>query len=179
MDGRRCRLEATTNQYICAFPQQHTPSWSTHVHKHRFASQVSCSSHQIKEWLSNPHNTTQFHIEPYELLWKPTKHHKEVKLYGELYTSEAFIKAHHELQESPCKPLCDLQQVVVSLMFWSDATHLTLFRNTHLWPCYLFLGNKSQYQRCKPSCNLCSHVVYFQSVHSIFCGIFIWFADVA
>lgn len=121
----------------------------------------------IQERLSNSHDAAQFHMEPYELLWKPTEHHKEVKLHGELYTSEAFIETHRELQESPREPDCDLQRVVVSLMFWSDATHLTSFGNAHLWPCYLFLGNESKYRRCKPSCNLCSHVAYFQSVRRI------------
>lgn len=62
----------------------------------------------IKERLANPDDAVQFHLEPYELLWKLMKHHKEVKFHGEMYTSEAFINAHHELQESPCEPNCDL-----------------------------------------------------------------------
>lgn len=121
----------------------------------------------VKERLANRNDAAQFHMEPYDLLWKPTDDRKEVKLHGELYTSEAFIDAHRELQESPSEPSCDLQRVVVSLMFWSDATHLTSFGNAHLWPCYLFLGNESKYRRCKPSSNLCSHVAYFQSVRGL------------
>lgn len=118
----------------------------------------------IKEHISDPHTSAQFHLEPYELLWQPHKRQKEVKLHGEIYMSEAFIEAHRDLQQSPCEPDCDLERVVVALMFWSDSTHLTSFRNAHLWLCYLFLGNESKYRQCKPSCNLCSHVAYFQSV---------------
>jgi len=85
-------------------------------------------------------------MEPYELFWKPTNQHEEVRLHGELYSSEAFVKVHRTLQESPGEPDCDLQRVVVALMFWSDSTHLTTFGNSHLWPLYLFIGNESKYR---------------------------------
>jgi hypothetical protein len=49
-------------------------------------------------------------------------------------------------------------------MFWSDATHLTNFRNAKLWPLYMFFGNESKYRRCKLSCNACEHVAYFETV---------------
>jgi len=118
----------------------------------------------ITERISDPHTSAQFHMEPYELLWKRSDQHREVKMHGELYTSDAFREAHQALQDSPPEPNCDLPRVVVALMFWSDATHLTQFGNSQLWPSYLFIGNESKYQRCKPSCNLCSHVAYFQKV---------------
>jgi hypothetical protein len=118
----------------------------------------------ISERIKDPHTAAHFHMEPYELLWKPTDQHKEVKLHGKIYTSEAFLQAHRTLQESPGEPNCDLPRVIVALMFWSDSTHLTSFGNSHLWPLYLFIGNESKYRRCKPSCNLCSHVAYFQYV---------------
>lgn len=118
----------------------------------------------IRERVSDPQTAAQIHLEPYELLWKPTAQHSEVKIHGEIYTSEAFREAHIELQNSPPEPNCDMPRVVAALMFWSDATHLTQFGNSQLWPCYMFLGNESKYRRCKPSCNLCSHVAYFQKV---------------
>lgn len=127
----------------------------------------------IKEWLADPHNAAQFHMEPYKLLWQPTSNHQEVQVHGELYTSPAFIQAHRELQGSLREPDCDLQRVVVSLMFWWDSTHLTSFGNAHLWPCYLYVGNESKYRRCKPSANLCSHVAYFESV----CPPFLYISD--
>jgi len=118
----------------------------------------------IRERISDPHTAPQIHLEPYELLWKRSNQHDEVKLHGEVYTSEAFREAHDALQNSPPEPGCNLQRVVVALMFWSDATHLTQFGSSQLWPCYMAMGNESKYRRCKPSCNLCSHVAYFRKV---------------
>jgi hypothetical protein len=118
----------------------------------------------IRERISDPHTAAQIHLEPYELRWKRSDQHREVRLHGEIYTSDAFREAHNVLQNSPPEPDCDLPRVVVALMFWSDATQLTQFGNSQLWPCYMALGNESKYRRCKPSCNLCSHVAYFQKV---------------
>ncbi|KAG2737310.1 hypothetical protein P692DRAFT_20883715, partial [Suillus brevipes Sb2] len=78
------------------------------------------------------------------------------------------MDAHRELQESPREVGCDLPRVVVALMFWSDATHLTTFGNARLWPVYMYFGNESKYRRCKPSCNLSNHVAYFQKLPDSF-----------
>ena len=118
----------------------------------------------IREKLANRLDVQNFHYEPYDLFWKPNEATDEVRVHGELYTSAVFRDAHRELQESPGEPDCSLPRVVVGLMFWSDATHLTSFGNAKLWPCYMYFGNESKYRRCKPSCNLCSHIAYFQSV---------------
>ncbi|KIM51966.1 hypothetical protein SCLCIDRAFT_142166, partial [Scleroderma citrinum Foug A] len=87
-----------------------------------------------------------------------------INIHGELYTSQAFLQTHKDLQQSPPEPGCDLERVVVTLMFWSDATQLTTFSNAKLWPCYMFFGNELKYRRCKPSCCLCSHIAYFNHV---------------
>lgn len=126
----------------------------------------------IKERMANHHLSQHFHMEPYQLLFNPTprKNKEDLRVYGELYTSPAFLEAHRKLQEAPGELDCDLQRVVVALMFWSDATHLTNFGSAKLWPLYLFFGNESKYRRCKPSCNLCCHVAYFREVsHAIQC----------
>lgn len=118
----------------------------------------------IREKLSNPDQAQHFHYEPFELLWQSDNQQDPVHLHGELYSSPAFLKAHQDLQSSPGEPGCKLPRVVVSLMFWSDATHLTNFGKTKLWPLYLFFGNDSKYRRCMPSENLCEHVAYFEAV---------------
>jgi hypothetical protein len=118
----------------------------------------------IKEKIAHLREHDQFHFEPYQLLWNPTDQHEDIRVYGELYTSQAFLEAHRALQDSPGEPDCDLPRVVLGLMFWSDSTHLTSFGNAKLWPCYLYFGNESKYRRCKPSCHLCDHVAYFQKV---------------
>jgi hypothetical protein len=120
----------------------------------------------IREKLSNPTDHPHFYYEPFKLNWRPQARDSgpEVRTYGELYTSPAFADAHRELQEMALEPGCDLQRVVVTLMFWSDATQLTLFSDAQLWPLYLFFGNESKYWRSRPSSNLCEHIAYFQKV---------------
>lgn len=122
----------------------------------------------IVEKLKNRHDNRHFHYDGFELFWRPTEHSADTRVYGELYTSPAFLDAQREIQDSPGEPGCSLPRVVVALMFASDATQLTSFGSAKLWPCYLFIGNESKYRRCKPSCNLCNHVAYFQTV-SCFC----------
>ncbi|KAG2110219.1 uncharacterized protein F5147DRAFT_772486 [Suillus discolor] len=78
------------------------------------------------------------------------------------------MDTHCELQESPRELGCDLFCVVITLMFWSDATHLTTFGNVRLWPVYMYFGNESKYRHCKPSCNLSDHVAYFQKLPDSF-----------
>lgn len=118
----------------------------------------------IREKLANPHDDRLFHYEPFELFWRPPDASVDERVHGELYTSPAFLDAHRELQDSPGEPDCNLPKVVVAMMFWSDATHLTSFGDAKLWPSYLHFGNESKYRRCKPSSHLCNHVAYFQAV---------------
>lgn len=118
----------------------------------------------IREKLSNTRDHPHFHYEPFELLWNPTLGSEDIRVHSELYNSPAFLDAHRELQESPREPRCDLPRVILAMMFSSDATHLTSFGTAKLWPCYLFFGNESKYRRSKPTCHLCEHVAYFQSV---------------
>jgi hypothetical protein len=80
----------------------------------------------IREKLQNPCDSHLFHYEPYELFWKPTDEHKEVRVHGELYSSPAFIAAHNEVQDLPEEPNCNLPRVVVALMFWSHQENPTL-----------------------------------------------------
>jgi hypothetical protein len=118
----------------------------------------------IREKILGLKDSNHFHFEPYELRWQSLNKPSPVRVQGELYTSPAFIDAHRELQDSPGEIECNLPRVMVALMFWSDATHLTAFGNAKLWPLYMFFGNESKYRRCKPSCHLCEHVAYFQTV---------------
>jgi hypothetical protein len=121
---------------------------------------VSVVRGKIMRLSSHPH----LHFEPYELFWQPTETSKPVKVYGELYTSEAFIEAHRDLQESPGEPGCDLPRVVVGLMFASDGTQLNAFSTAKLWPVYLAMGNESKDRRSKPSCQAFEHVAYLETV---------------
>ena len=118
----------------------------------------------LEEKITDPVQAANFHYEPYELLWHPPHRDRDVKVHRELFTSSMLIDAHRELQELPPEPGCDLPHVVAAFMFWSDATQLTTFGNTKLWPLYVYFGNESKYRWCQPSNNSCSHAAYFQTV---------------
>ena len=98
----------------------------------------------IKECTTDPHLGSTFHMEPYKLLWWPSEDHPEIRLHGELYTSDASIKEHQALQDSPGEPRCNLPCIVVRCMVYSDSTHLMAFGNNHLWPCYFHFGNDTK-----------------------------------
>ena len=121
----------------------------------------------LKEKLSNPDDFRHFHLQPFELRWQrgDGRESPSMRVYGELYTSPVFLEAYDEIQALPGEPGCLLQRVVVGLMFSSDATQLTSFGNSSLWPCYLYFGNESKYRRSKPSNKLCNHIAYFQKVY--------------
>ena len=124
----------------------------------------------IRERLESVDANTQFHFEPYELLWRRGDRLKDVRVYGEMYMSEKFLAMHRSILNAPPVPGCKAPKAIIPLMFWSDATHLTSFGQAKLWPLYLFFGNDSKYLRCKPSTNLCNHMAYFQKVRSHLCG---------
>jgi hypothetical protein len=118
----------------------------------------------IREKISRPSTQPHLHFEPYELYWQPEEASEPVRVHGELYTSKAFIDAHHALQDSPGEPGCQLPRVIIALMFASDGTQLTAFSEAKLWPLYLAIGNESKYRRTRPSCQAFEHVAYFESV---------------
>lgn len=122
----------------------------------------------IREKITNPSHSQQFHYSPFELLWRASPARKATRVHGEMYHSSEFIRVHNELQESPAEPGCQLSRVVVALMCWSDSTHLTSFGNASLWPLYLGFGNESKYRRCRPSLSLLNHLAYFEKVALVY-----------
>ena len=119
----------------------------------------------ICEALSDPIRCKSFRFEPYSLRWKHSCRIDDIGVYGELFSSQAFITAHRDLQDMRIDPTgCILPRRIVALMFWSNATQLTAFGEAKLWPLYVYFGNESKYRRCTPSANLCSHAAYFQTV---------------
>lgn len=118
----------------------------------------------IREKILDPSHHRLFYYEPYELHWHPPHKEHPVRVHGEIFTSSEFLEAHRQLQDLPAEPGCDLPRRIVALMFWSDATVLTSFGDTKLWPIYMYFGNESKYERCQPSKHLCTHIAYLQTV---------------
>ena len=123
----------------------------------------------IREKITWATSHAHLHFEPYELFLQSNEGAEPVRIHGELFTSEVFIQAHHELQDSPREPGCDLPRVLLGLMFASDGTQLTSFSTAQLWPIYLMVGNESKEQRAKPSCHAFEHVAYLKMVRKSLC----------
>ena len=118
----------------------------------------------IREKITKSSTHPRLHFEPYRLYWQPKESSEPVRVHGELYTSEAFVEAHDDLQRATRDPGCDLARVVVGLMFASDGTQLANFSNAKLSPVYLGFGNESKDRRSKPSCKAFEHIAYFETV---------------
>ncbi|KAF6750862.1 hypothetical protein DFP72DRAFT_817228, partial [Ephemerocybe angulata] len=105
-----------------------------------------------------------FHTMGFDLRWCPGEGKEDMRTFGEMYTSKAFVDAYEALQRSPPEPGCTLPRYVVCLMFASDATMLACFGSAKVWPLYLFFANESKYNRSKPSERLFETVAYFEKL---------------
>jgi hypothetical protein len=108
-----------------------------------------------------------FHMTPFQHFWLPSKDGPPVRLYSELYSSDAMLDEHAKIAAQPREPRCELETVVAAIMLWSDSTHLANFGNASLWPVYAFFGNQSKYVRAKPTSFACHHLAYIPSVRTI------------
>jgi hypothetical protein len=61
-------------------------------------------------------------------------------------------------------PNSELEPFVAGIIFYSDATHLTNFGTTSLYPMYMYIANQSQYTRAKPSEFAAHHIAYIPKV---------------
>jgi len=108
------------------------------------------------------------HYSPFRLFHQNPVTNEEERVYGELYTSDAFHEAHEDLQRHGKLPLddpdCKREKIIAALMIFSDATHLADFGNAKAWPIYLMLGNLSKYLRSQPNSGAMHHLAYIPSV---------------
>ncbi|GJJ11230.1 hypothetical protein Clacol_005462 [Clathrus columnatus] len=103
--------------------------------------------------------SSNIHYTPYELYYK--NGNSTQRIYGEIYSSPAYITEHCKL---PRVPNCTLERTVAPLMFWSDATHLTSFGTAKLWPIYMCFGSQSKYTRIQLKAGQCHHIAYIPSL---------------
>lgn len=101
----------------------------------------------ITSLLTHP-NTSLVALQPYELWWTPppivgkdglVTTSTDQRLYSEMYDSDHMLKTFDEVQELPLP--CILPRIVISILWFSDATHPTNFSNTSLHPFYVACGN--------------------------------------
>ena len=111
------------------------------------------------------------HFSPFKLYHKSPITNEEERIFGEVYTSDAFLAEHEKVQRRallpPEDPECKREKIVAALMFSSDGTHLTNFGSAKAWPIYLMLGNLSKYLRAQPNLGALYHLAYIPSVSTL------------
>ena len=109
-----------------------------------------------------------YHYSPFKLFQKSPLSGKEERVYGEIFTSDAFLEESESVQRHglvpPEDPGCKREKVVAALMVSSDATMLTQFGMAKGWPIYLMFGNLSKYVRAQPGSGAMHHLAYIPSV---------------
>ena len=73
-----------------------------------------------------------FHIMPFETFYSPDPNEPPEHIYCELYNSPAVIEEHKKIHLQPHSDGCTLETVVMSIMLWSDLTHLVSFGTVSL-----------------------------------------------
>ncbi|KAJ7825144.1 hypothetical protein B0H14DRAFT_3468789 [Mycena olivaceomarginata] len=93
---------------------------------------------------------------------------EEIRVFSELYNSDAFIAEHDRIQRHGKLPpddlCCTREKIIAALMFWSDSTHLANFGAAKLWPIYMLFGNLFKYIRCIPGAGAEHHVAFIPSL---------------
>jgi hypothetical protein len=109
-----------------------------------------------------------YHYSPFKLFHKSHRSGKEEHIYGEIFTSDAFLEETERVQRHGLVPpedsTCKREKVVAAMMMSSDATMLTDFGTTKGWPIYFMLGNLSKYIRAQPDSGAMHHLAYIPSV---------------
>lgn len=119
----------------------------------------------IKSKIRDPSTSGSFVHTPFTEWWCPPGSTTPVRIYGEAHSSNVAAKLFEQIKGMPL-PANDpqIENVVVLLMLGSDETHLANFGTASLWPLYMFFGNMSKYDTCKPSEFAACHLAYLPKV---------------
>ena len=104
-----------------------------------------------------------FHLTPFKHIWKSPSG-QEQHVFDELYSSDAWNNAHDQIQKQKHADDCQLERVIVGLMFWSDLTQLNQFGQSSAWPIYLSFGNLSKYIHVSPASGACYPIAFIPPV---------------
>lgn len=123
--------------------------------------------HCMVETVQEDMGTGELHWHGYKETWQPPYPGSlPERVWGELYTSDAFLEAERDLINSQTDTTHP--SVIAGYMIWSDSTHLAQFGQAKAWPIYAYLGNQSKYTRCKPTARASRVVAYIPSVSDSF-----------
>ena len=119
----------------------------------------------IRDACQDEGTVNSFHTTPFQEMWQPPDNTPPVRLYGEAYTPDEMIDAYREVQGIPPDPdYPNVENIVVELAPYSDATMLAQFGSAFLWPVYMYFCNLSKYIHGQPSSHVAHHTAYFPSV---------------
>ncbi|KDN35424.1 hypothetical protein RSAG8_11601, partial [Rhizoctonia solani AG-8 WAC10335] len=112
-------------------------------------------------------NVRNFVYEPYQSCYVPpgAPLSKPQMIMDEIYTSPAMLEAHKEVQRLDISDTkCTLPRVIGAVMLGSDGLQLGDFSKKKAWVLYMWLGNMSKYERCKPNSNSCYELAHLPSL---------------
>jgi len=119
----------------------------------------------IKIACQDPDTLDSFHTAPFVEMWKPSEDADPIRLHGEAYTSDEMIDAYEEVQNIPPDPdNPNVENIVVEILAYSDATRLAQFGTASAHPIYFFFGNLSKYIRCQPGSHAAHHGAHLPEV---------------
>lgn len=123
----------------------------------------------IAKELADPDSFKDIHVRPFEEWWRPTEASDPVRVYSEVYTSNAMLQLEKELEETlKTTPAPCLETFIISALLYSDGTNLAQFGHASLWPMYLYIGNASKYIRAQPNSFSAHHIAYLPTVRVFF-----------
>lgn len=123
----------------------------------------------VAKELADPDSFENIHIRPFEEWWRPTEASDPVRVYSEVYNSDAMLQLEKELEEtskSTAGPR--LETFIISALLYSDGTNLAQFGHASLWPMYMYIGNASKYIRAQPNSFSAHHIAYLPTVMAPF-----------
>ena len=119
----------------------------------------------VAKELADPESFKDIHIRPFEEWWRPTEASDPVRVYSEVYTSDAMLQLEKKLEETlKTTPAPRLETFIISALLYSDGTNLAQFGHASLWPVYLYIGNTSKYIRAQPNSFSAHHIAYLPTV---------------
>ncbi|KAF9643153.1 hypothetical protein BDM02DRAFT_3192107 [Thelephora ganbajun] len=123
----------------------------------------------IKITCQDPDTFNSFHIVPFKEMWKPSESAEPIRLYREAYTSDEMVNVYEEVQNIPPDPSSpNIENVVIEILVYSDATQLAQFSTASAHPVYSFFGNLSKYICCQPGSHVAHHTAYFPQLPDLF-----------